>query len=241
MDFNFGPFGKYLIYTVYFWYITMPIAFLLLWACLRKNNSLRVRWISGIGAMVLLFPIAVFIWEVLSGLVDDGINRRDFERQKKLHTFILKHPETTAGIALSAGDKVYYTRDFDMNNRKQAQLKDIDSIRLSKPVRFFNLQVKGLIWADQHGNWNVTLTHQQVVFGWPCTGEVLIGADSTFIQGTLASKHIVLGYRLPKGSNVTYEDDYVNVVLPNLELLTFTSTTGQPLSEEDKKLADSLR
>ncbi|MNL33972.1 hypothetical protein D3C87_1559110 [compost metagenome] len=38
MDFNFGPFGEYIIYTILFWYITMPIAFLLLWACLRKKK-----------------------------------------------------------------------------------------------------------------------------------------------------------------------------------------------------------
>jgi hypothetical protein len=242
MDFNFGLFGKYLIYTFYFWYITMPIAFLLLWACLRKKNSLRVRWSSGIGAMVLLFPMAVLLWEILIGLIEDGINRREFEQQKKLHTYSLKRSETTAGIVLSAGDTVYYAISFDMNNRKQAQLEDIDSVRLSKPTRFFNLQVKGVIGVNQYGDWNVHLTHQQGVFGWPCTGNVMIGPDSTFVRGTLAEDYVVLGYRLPKGSEVRYrEDDLINIILPNSEWLSINPKTKQPISGRYKKLADSLR
>lgn len=241
MDFNFGPFGEYLIYTIYFWYMTVPAAVLLLWACLHKNNSRNMRWISGIGAAVLLFPVAVFVWYLLSGLIEDGMNRRERERQKIRHTFILRQPETTAGVAFSAGDTIYYARDLDMNNRKQAQLSDIDSVRLSKPTRFFNLQVKGVIGVDQYHSWHVTLTHQQPVFGWPCIGDVVIGADSTFVKGTLADDYIALGYRLPKGSEVTYKDLLITIILPNSKWLTIDAETKQPLSAEDTKLADSLK
>jgi len=219
----------------------MPIGFLLLWACLHKNNSRRTRWLSGVGAVVVLFPMVIALWELLSGLVDNRINKREFERQKMLHTFILKQPETTAGVALSAGDIVYYTKDFDMSNSKQAQLKDIDSIRLLKPTRFFNLQVKGVIRVDQYDSWQVTLTHQQPVFGWPCIGDVVIGADSTFVQGTLADDYIALGYRLPKGSEVTYKESLINIALPNSKWLTIDAETKLPLLAEDKKLADSLK
>jgi len=242
MDFNFGPFGKYLIYTLYFWYITMPIGLLLLWACLRKKNSPRIRWISGIGTTVLLFPIAIFLWEILVGLIEHGIKRREFEQQKKLHTYSLKQPETAAGMALSAGDTIYYAINFNMNNRKLAQLKDIDSVRLSKSTRFFNLQVNGLIGVNVYGDWSVNLTHPQGVFGWPCTGNVMIGPDSTFVRGTLAQDYIVLGYRLPKGSEVRYiEDDLINIILPNSKWLSINPKTKQPISEREKKLADSLK
>lgn len=246
MDFNLSPWGRYLFYTLYFWYITIPIAVLLLWACLHKNNSPGLRWISGIGTMVLLFPIAVMLWVLVSGLIEDGINRREFKQRKKLHTFILKQAETVAGISLSAGDTVYYAldfpKDFDMNNREQAQLNDIDSIHLSKPTHFFNLEVKGLIGVDQYGNWKVTLTHKQPVFGWPCAGDVVIGADSTFVRGTLADDYVALGYRLPKGSEVKYNDyDSINIILPDSKWLAIDAKTKQPLSAEDKKLADSLK
>lgn len=240
MDLNFGPFGKYLLYTFYYWYITVPIAFLLLWACLHRNNKPGIRWISGIGATVLLFPMVVMVWDP-GGLINNGINKPEVRPQKMLHTYILKQPETTAGIVLSAGDTVFYAMEFDMNYRKEAQLNDIDSVHLSKPARFFNLQVKDIIRVGLHNEWNVTLTHQQLVFGWPCIGDVMIGADSTFIRGTLADDYILLGYRLPKGSEVTYDSDYVNIVLPNLELLTITGRTGRPLSEEDKQQADLLK
>ncbi|SHE41030.1 hypothetical protein [Pedobacter caeni] len=241
MDFNFGPFGEYLIYTIYLWYITVPAAVLLVWASLHKKNSRKMRWISGIGAAVLLFPVAVFAWYLLSGLIEDGMNRREHEREKIRHTFILKQPETTAGVAFSAGDTIYYAMDFDMNNRKQAQLKDLDSVRLSKPTRFFNLQVKGVIWVDQYHSWHVTLTHQQPVFGWPCIGNVVIDADSTFVRGTLADDYIALGYHLPKGSKVKYEEGLINIILPNSKWLTIDAETKEPLSAEDKDLADSLK
>ncbi|MNY27963.1 hypothetical protein D3C86_1619040 [compost metagenome] len=129
-----------------------------------------------------------------------------------------------------------------MNNREQAQLNDIDSVHLSKPTHFLNLQVKGVIGVNNDGDWNVNLTHQQRVFGWPCTGNVVIGADSTFVKGTLAEDYIALGYRLPKGSEVRYKGgDLVNIILPNSEWLSIDAKTKQPISEHYKKLADSLK
>jgi len=224
MDFHFGPFGEYLIYTFYFWYVTLPAGCLLLWACLRRKNSSWVRWFSGIGAAVLLFPLLVAMWVIVSGWISDGESRRAFRQQKALHTFILKQPETVAGIALSTNDTVYYQTDFDMNYRKQAQLMDVDSVHLSKPTRFFNLQVKDYIGVviNHPDTWNVTLAYDQLVFGWPCTGKAVIATDSTFVSGTLYKDHLAGGRQLPKGAKVTYKRDYeqLNIILPDSEFIT---------------------
>lgn len=229
MDFHFGPFGEYIIYTIYFWYVTMPLACLLLWGCLRRKTPRGVRWISGIGAAVLLFPVVVMMWVLVSGSIEDGKSRREFRQQKALHTFILKQPETVAGIALSTNDTVYYQTDFDMNHRKEAELMDVDSVHLTKPTYFFNLQVKDYIGVviNDYDTWNVTLTHDQLVFGWPCTGKVVITTDSTFVSGTLSKDHVAWGHHLPKGAEVIYKKEYeqLNIILPDSEFITIDLKT----------------
>lgn len=82
----------------------------------------------------------------------------------------------------------------------------------------------------------------QMVFGWPCAGNVVIASDSTLVKGTLANDYVVPGYRLPKGSKVENNaDGLINIILPNSKWLTIAAKTKQPISAADKKLADSLK
>lgn len=230
---HFSPFGSYIIYVVFiYWYITLPIGLLLLWACLRRKNTRWVRWLAGAGAAALLFPFLVMLWEVITGAISGANEAREYKQKEKEHTIILTRPETIAGIALSAGDTVFYNTDFDMSDRPQARIADIGWIHLSKPARFFNLEVKRME-QNQYREWNIVLAHDQPVLGWPCTGNVVMITDSAFVSGTLATEYVVWGYPAPKGARLRYERDYglLRIELSDSTLATLDEKTKRPVVE----------
>lgn len=235
MDFKFGPFGNYLIFTAYIlWYITLPAGLLLLWACLRRKNRPWLRWMAGIGAAPFLFPFLVIGWVAVKEAIDDSIALREFRQQEKEHTVVLKQPEIVAGIALSAGDTVFYNFGFDMRNRQQAQLTDIQGANLSKPARFFDLEVKR-IGENAYYGWSILLAHDQQVLGWPCAGDIVLTKDGRFVSGTLSSEHILGSYAIPKGSMVVdNEDQYLRITLPDAKTVTIDKKTKQPVVEEEE-------
>lgn len=205
---KFGPLGDYLILIAFaLWYITLPLGLLLLWACLRRKNAGWLRWIAGIGAVPLLFPFVVFLGLTITESIGSEIDNRQHWKNVDAHTVVLTQPETIAGITLSAGDTVLYNIGFDMSKRQQARLADIDWVHLSKPTRLFNVEAMGME-QNTYGQWNIQLARDQVVQGWPCTGNVVVQKDSTFVLGTLATEHIVWGYPAPKGTRIRYEKDY---------------------------------
>ncbi|SKA06403.1 hypothetical protein SAMN04488128_102551 [Chitinophaga eiseniae] len=235
MDFKFGPFGNYLIFTAFIlWYITLPAGLLLLWVCLRRKNKPWLRWMSGIGAAPLLFPFLVFGWVSVKEAINDSIANREYRQKEKEHTVILKQPETVAGIALSAGDTVFYNFDFDMGNRQQAQLTDIQGANLSKPARFLNLEVKRIAENAYYG-WDILLARDQQVLGWPCTGYIVLTKDGRFVSGTLSTEHVIGSYIIPKGSMVVdNSEELLRITLPDSKTIAIDKKTKQPVVEGEE-------
>lgn len=220
MQLDFSAFEAYIIVGVVYWYISLPLGLLLAGVTIfAKSQGFWLRGLASLGALFFLLPFVVY------GLfsVKTELRQQKIRQEREAHSWVLKEPTTVAGVDLPAGSKIYYNTWFDMDQKRGATLDDIETFVFSEPAEIFGITVKGR-FSETSYYWEGTLHSNQMIDGWPCTGEVAITDKGELLECMLFRAHEVFGrtvpaeteielkswrwtFNFPKGKNISFDPD----------------------------------
>jgi hypothetical protein len=202
-------FDAYLIIVGLHWYISLPAGLLLAgFALFGKSQHWAGRSLEGLLAITLLFPV---LWYA-SNVIQQKQQRQQRQANREAHAWVLDKPTTVAGIDLPADTKIHLNTSFDMKQKEQAQIDDIDDMNLAAPATIFGIKFTGYL-NHAASEWEGTMQGHQMIDGWPCRGEITLyekrdynGKEMTrelqLEKCTLYQSHTVFGHTLPKGTKI---------------------------------------
>lgn len=207
MSFTFSLWGTYLVLGIMYWPLTLLLAlgFAAIAGFARKARK-TVRILCALAAAFFALPL---LW-ALGGIAGDMAEQARDRRERQAHTWVLAQDTTLAGVRLAAGSRLLLYSWFDMQQKEQLRLSDIDEMDLARPAVFLGAELAGRVQQESGTNrWYGMLSKAQTVKGWPCTGNIRInGGDSMPIELTLAADYSLFGQVFPKGTVVRlyYQD-----------------------------------
>jgi len=161
------------------------------------------------------------------------MKQRDRRQERETHSWVLKEPATVAGVDIPADSKTYYNTWFDMDQKRQATLDDIETLELSAPTNIFGAVVTGRFHKGDY-EWLGTLHGNQMIEGWPCSGKVILTVSITdngkkrhLQKCTLYKDHTVFGRRLPKGTDIELKSWSWTFDFPEGKIISFDPDSGE--------------
>lgn len=230
MTLNFTLLEKYVIIVIYFWYITVPVGLILGGITIyAKDTGWGLRSLPLIGSIIFLVPFVLFGIFLVKGKLD----QRQRQQKREAHTWTLEKPQTVAGVELAAGSKIFLDTWYDMDKKKQAELRDIERFYFSEPTKIFGVVVEGYFYESGY-TWEGTLSGNQTINGWPTKGKIEITEEGKLIKGTLSKAHTIFGRTIPAGSRFELDSsDRWSFTFPEGKSIRFDPEIGKIIFSSD--------
>ena len=226
------------------WYLCLPAGLYFGYTAYSMQGGWKLRSLTILATLFLLVPVVY----VAATNYQEYADQKEYMQEREAHAWVLEKTDTIAGLELPKKTKIYLKTTFNMNQKEDAKLIDVEQINLSEPT-----DLLGITFTDtvHRGRYELrgTLHGDQLIEGWPCRGEITLyekrdysGKDTeTELQlqkCTLYQSHTVFDHTLPAGTEIELKSWDWTFNYPNRERIISIDPDSGDVTFDSNNLND---